>query len=187
MPIRPPREGVDPPNILSPMPSTTNQETGDISAQVPDFSREVPQGFWDPSRKLLRALRAYQKWRKRRGPHAWFLQKWAVLRYRFWAVVTASDIPINTQLGGGLLLLHPVGVVMHPTTTVGPNCLILQHVTITPNVRIGGHVDIGAGAVILRPVTIGNHARIGANAVVLTDVPEGAIAVGNPARIIVKS
>jgi len=127
-----PREGVDPPNVLSPMPSTTSQETGDISAQVPDFSREVPQGFWDPSRKLLRALRAYQKWQKRRGPHAWFLQKWAVLRYHFWTVVTASDIPINTQLGGGLLLLHPVGVVMHPTTTGGPNCLILQHVTITP-------------------------------------------------------
>jgi serine O-acetyltransferase len=53
-------------------------------------------------------------------------------------------------------------------------------------VRIGGQVDIGAGAVILRPVTIGNHARIGANAVVMTDVPERAIAVGNPARIIVK-
>jgi serine O-acetyltransferase len=168
------------------MPSATIQETENISAHVPDFSREVPQRFWDPPRKLLRALRAHQKWRKRWGPHAWVLQKWAALRYRFWAVVTASDIPINTQLGGGLLLLHPVGVVMHPTATIGPNCLILQHVTITPNVRIGGHVDIGAGAVIIRPVTIGNHARIGANAVVMTDVPERAIAVGNPARIIVK-
>ena len=110
------------------MPSATIQETENISAHVPDFSREVPQRFWDPPRKLLRALRAHQKWRKRWGPHAWVLQKWAALRYRFWAVVTASDIPISTQLGGGLLLLHPVGVVMHPTATIGPNCLILQHV-----------------------------------------------------------
>ena len=49
---------------------------------------------------------------------------------------------------------------------------------------IGGHVDIGAGAKILGPVTIGDHAKIGANAVVVTDVPEGATAVGIPARIV---
>jgi serine O-acetyltransferase len=36
----------------------------------------------------------------------------------------------------------------------------------------------------LGPVTIGPHARIGANAVVLNDVPNGATAVGVPARVI---
>jgi serine O-acetyltransferase len=51
-------------------------------------------------------------------------------------------------------------------------------------VKIGGHVDIGAGGKIIRPVSIGNHAKIGANAVVVCDVPEGATAVGIPARII---
>jgi serine O-acetyltransferase len=45
-------------------------------------------------------------------------------------------------------------------------------------------VDIGAGAKILGSVTIGNHAKIGANAVVLCDVPDGATAVGLPAKII---
>jgi serine O-acetyltransferase len=48
-------------------------------------------------------------------------------------------------------------------------------------------VDVGAGAKILGPVTIGEHAKIGANAVVLTDVPANAIAVGIPARVILKS
>jgi len=57
---------------------------------------------------------------------------------------------------------------------------------LTANVKIGGHVDIGAGAKILNGVTIGNHAKIGANAVVLYDVPESATAVGVPARIIIK-
>jgi serine O-acetyltransferase len=60
----------------------------------------------------------------------------------------------------------------------------LQQVTIVAQVKVGGHVDIGAGAKIIRPVSIGDHARIGANAVVLYDVPVGATVVGIPARII---
>lgn len=84
---------------------------------------------------------------------------------------------------------HPNGIVIHPDAVIGPNCLIFQQVTIGlrdgPGApRIGGHVDVGAGAKILGPVTIGNHAKIGANAVVLSDVPEGATAVGIPAKVI---
>ncbi len=45
-------------------------------------------------------------------------------------------------------------------------------------------VVLMAGTKILGPVTIGDGARIGANAVVLDDVPAGALAVGNPARVI---
>lgn len=53
--------------------------------------------------------------------------------------------------------------------------------------KIGGDVEIGAGAKIIRPVTIGDHAKIGANAVVLCNVPVGATAVGVPAKIILSS
>ena len=52
--------------------------------------------------------------------------------------------------------------------------------------RIGGHVDVGAGAKILGAVTIGPNAKIGANSVVMQDVPPGATAVGIPARVIAK-
>jgi serine O-acetyltransferase len=103
-------------------------------------------------------------------------------------VVTGADIPLNCKLGGGLLLPHPNGIVIHPEAEIGPNCLLFQQVTLGVGDRgapkIGGHVDIGAGAKILGPVTIGRHARIGANAVVINDVPEGATAVGVPARVI---
>ena len=44
--------------------------------------------------------------------------------------------------------------------------------------------SIGGGAVILPGLTIGAHAMVGAGAVVTRSVPEGAIAVGNPARIV---
>lgn len=49
---------------------------------------------------------------------------------------------------------------------------------------IGNHVFIGVNAVILSGVTIGDHAIIGAGAVVNRDIPEGAVAVGNPAKVI---
>ena len=154
----------------------------DVSATTPDWSREHKRFFsWDPSRSLLASIRAYQ-----RG--GTLTRAIAVLRYRFWSVVTGADIPLNTNIGGGLLIPHPNGIVMHPAAIIGPNCLIFHQVTIGTRDSlapvIGGHVDIGAGAKILGAIKIGDHAQIGANAVVLCDVPPGATAVGIPAKII---
>ena len=53
-------------------------------------------------------------------------------------------------------------------------------------IRIGRGVFIGARAIILKGVTIGDRAVIGAGAVVARDVPEKAVAVGNPARVVEK-
>jgi serine O-acetyltransferase len=112
----------------------------------------------------------------------------AVLRHRWWTVVTGADIPLNCKLGGGLLLPHPNGIVIHPGAEIGPNCLIFQQVTIGEAAggvpTLEGHVDVGTGAKILGQLNVGKHAKIGANAVVLDDVPAGATAVGIPARII---
>ena len=159
-----------------------------VSSEVPDWTRERPRCFWDPGRKLLLAIRNYQYWHERRGVVAASLGKWSALRHRFWSVVTGADIPLNCRIGGGLLIPHPNGIVIHPLAQIGVNCLIFQQVTIgTRNAHvpvIAGHVDIGAGAKILGGVHIGAHARIGANAVVVTDVPDGSVAVGVPAGII---
>jgi serine O-acetyltransferase len=48
---------------------------------------------------------------------------------------------------------------------------------------IGNNVDIGAGAKLLGKITIGNDVVIGANSVVIRDIPDGSVAVGNPAII----
>ena len=87
------------------------------------------------------------------------------------------------------MLPHPNGIVIHPGTKIGPNCLLFQQVTIGTNYGkglplIGGHVDIGAGAKIFGDIKIGDHARVGANAVVLSDVQPRATVVGIPARMI---
>ena len=159
-----------------------------ISADVPDWSRETPQSFWDPGRKLLLAIRHYQYWQGRGGIASGFMCKLAVLRYQFWTVITGAEIALNCDIGGGLMIPHPNGIVIHPGVKIGVNCLIFQQVTI--GIRRGpglpvieGHVDIGAGAKILGGLRIGAHAVIGANAVVTGDVPSGAVATGIPAKV----
>ncbi|PSB03069.1 serine O-acetyltransferase [Merismopedia glauca] len=171
------------------METETHQITieSTISATEPDWSREQLENWWQPSRQLLKAIRKYQKWHNSEGILAKLLKRAYVIPYRFWSIVSGADIPLNCQIAGGLKLTHPNGVVIHPKASIGPNCLILQQVTIVAGVNIGGHVDLGAGAKIIRPVTIGDHAKVGANAVVLCDVPSGATAVGIPAKIIIKN
>jgi serine O-acetyltransferase len=114
------------------------------------------------------------------------MHKVAVLRHRFWSAITGAEIPLGTRIGGGVMIPHPNGIVIHPDAVIGPNCLIFQQVTLGSGEngapRIGGHVDIGAGAKVLGGVAIGDHAKVGANAVVLQDVPAHATAVGIPSR-----
>jgi serine O-acetyltransferase len=163
--------------------SNLDQLSDHVSADIPDWTRETPRQFWDPGRKLLLAVRRYQVWREKSGLIAASFRKVVVIRYRFWSVVTGADIPLTCQIGGGLLIPHPNGIVIHPDTKIGVNCLIFHQVTLGSRnaggvPEIGSHVDIGAGAKILGPVKIGAHARIGANAVVITDVENHAVAVG---------
>lgn len=162
-----------------------------VSSETPDMSREFkPFLKWDPSRALLASIRNYQSCSKSSNfIKRVIFRRVAVLRYRFWSVITGAEIPLNCSIGGGLLIPHPNGIVIHPDVVIGPNCLIFQQVTIgfkgshgLP--KIGGHVDIGAGAKILGNIKIGHDACVGANAVVLHDVPPGKTVVGIPAKII---
>lgn len=158
----------------------------EISSEVPDWSREAKRkGGWDPSRALLKSIRAYQN---ASGPLRSVTKKVAVLRHRLWSIVTGADIPLNSSIGGGLLLPHPNGVVVHPYARIGVNCLIFQQVTIGATEHgvptIGGHVDIGAGAKLIGPIVVGDHARIGANALVREDVPAYGVYVAAGGKLL---
>lgn len=154
----------------------------DISATEPDWTREQVRRFWDPGPKLLRAIRRYQAARARGGARGGLAAKFWAFNHLFWSTVTQCEIHLTTEIGGGLRLTHPQGIVIHPAARIGPNCMIFHQVTLAGPVVLGGHVDIGAGAKLLGPLSVGDHARIGANAVVTGDVAPGATVVGIPAR-----
>src|SRR5262245_9463392 len=118
--------------IQAPMPSPARVVTGDVpSATIADWSREAIDRWWDPPRQLLASIRDYTRAVERGGWLGWVRRRIAVLRHRFWSAVSGADIPLNTsRLGGGLLLPHPQGVVIHPEVELGPNCLLLQQVTL---------------------------------------------------------
>ena len=159
-----------------------------ISAEVPDWSREKKNRFWDPSRALIAAIRSYQRHSAGGGPFAGPGRFLAKCRHHFWSIVTGADIPLTTRIAGGLMMPHPNGIVIHAEAEIGPNCLIMQNVTLGMTgkqgaPRIGGHVDISVGASILGPVTVGDHAVIGAHALIVKDVPAGAVMVSPLAQI----
>jgi serine O-acetyltransferase len=111
-----------------------------------------------------------------------------LIRHIFGAVIPSqATIGKNVHFG-----YNGLGIVIHHRAVIGNNVHFYSHVVVGgsggPDVPvIGDNVVIGAGAKILGKVRIGNNVRIGANAVVLTDVPDGATAVGIPARIILKA
>ncbi len=110
----------------------------------------------------------------------------------FRVVETASGIslPKSARIGPGLRIWHFGNIFVHPDAVLGANCTLRQGVTIGNRheagrvPRLGDDVEVGAYAQILGDVQVGPGAKVGAMSVVLQDVPPGAVAVGNPARII---
>ena len=111
----------------------------------------------------------------------------------------------STVIGSGAVICN--SSIITSNTTIGKSfhanyfsyvahdCEIGEFVTLGPratingNVAVGDHAYIGAGAIIrqgteLKKLTIGKNAVVGMGAIVTRDVPERAVVVGNPAKVI---
>lgn len=97
------------------------------------------------------------------------------------------QLSYTTKIGHAFLYCHPYSTIVN-AEKIGCNCRILHCTTIgassTGRPIIGDNVQIGANAIIIGGICIGDNAVIGAGAVVVKNVPENAVVVGNPARII---
>lgn len=91
-----------------------------------------------------------------------------------------------------VIMPHPIGIVIGKNVCLGKNITIYQNVTLGtkdgllyPILHDG--VTVYAGAVVVGGIKIGKNAIIGANSFVNIDVPDNAIVVGCPARILYKN
>lgn len=79
-------------------------------------------------------------------------------------------------------------VVLNARASVGHDAVLAEHCVLSPHCVIGGStklgkaVFMGSSSTIVPQRTIGSGSKISAGAVVLHDVPNGALAVGNPAK-----
>jgi acetyltransferase EpsM len=109
-------------------------------------------------------------------------------------ISTHSSISEGSVVMGGALINADSHVgkhcIINSHASVDHDCILEDFVHISPNATICGSVfvgecsHIGAGAIIIPGKKIGANVTIGAGTVVISDVPDGIVVVGNPARII---
>ena len=105
-----------------------------------------------------------------------------------------NEIGIGCNIMSGTILTNDIkvseGVLINLNCTVGHDCVIGKYVEMSPGVHISGNCqigdfcNIGTNATILPRVKLGNNVTIGAGAVVTQDIPDNAVAVGIPAKVI---
>ncbi|MGO3182932.1 MAG: acetyltransferase [Aequorivita sp.] len=111
-----------------------------------------------------------------------------------------SSISSRSSVGQGTVVMAQV--VINADVKIGEHCIVnsaavIEHdcvlenfVHVSPNSSLAGEVSlgegahVGIGACILQGIKIGKWAVVGAGAVVNKDVPDFAVVVGAPARII---
>lgn len=112
------------------------------------------------------------------------------------------NICAHTLIEGDVLVGNSVtvksGVQLWNGTRVGNNVFIGPNATLTNDIfprskkfpdkfsgiSIEDGASIGANVTLLPGVTVGRNAMVGAGSVVTQDVPENAVVVGNPSKII---
>ena len=155
--------------------------------------RRYPRRPWFKEQSIY-AIAVY-RWGRRLDQRAghWttrVLMPFYWLSYRLVETLTGISLPKSVEVGPGLRIWHFGNIFVHPDVVLGANCTLRQGVTLGnrhddgPVPRLGDDVELGAYAQVLGGVRIGRGAKVGAMAVVLQDVPDGGVAVGNPARIL---
>jgi len=122
--------------------------------------------------------------------HGWFTVSRAISQFS--RAMTGIEIHPGARIGRRFFIDHGMGVVIGETAEIGDDVLVYQNVTLGGTGKdtgkrhptIGDGVVIGTGAAILGNIRIGNHVKIGAGSVVVRPVPDHSTVVGVPGRVV---
>jgi serine O-acetyltransferase len=130
-----------------------------------------------------------------RVSHGLYKRGWFMLgrlTSQFSRAVTGIEIHPGATIGRRCFIDHGMGVVIGETTQIGDDVLMYQGVTLGGTGKdtgkrhptIGNGVVIGTGAKILGNIRVGDHVKIGAGSVVVRAVPDHSTVVGVPGRVV---
>jgi acetyltransferase-like isoleucine patch superfamily enzyme len=88
------------------------------------------------------------------------------------------------RLGDGVRIGAHTSVLGFNHTFGDPDVEVFRQPVLSVGITIGNDVWVGSHAVVLDGVTVGDRSVIAAGAIVTKDVPAGAVAGGNPARVL---
>jgi serine O-acetyltransferase len=144
----------------------------------------------------LQALLAYRfgRWLLRAGrkSYAWPLLPlgWPVyyLLSRYVRVAFGIRLELSADIGAGFYIGH-FGAIRVRRCRIGTNCSIGHLTDITPcgtgfGPVIGDRVWLGAHVQIVGNYRVGSGATVSAGAVIHSNVPDAALCLGNPARVV---
>ena len=127
----------------------------------------------------------------RLSQRGWIYLPWFLSRVSL--AVTGAEIEFNAEIGPGLMIAHPVGIVVGRGTIIGAEATLFQGVTfgvkswhpdeIRKFPRVGNQCYFFSGAAVVGNVTVGDNCVVGAHAVLTSDLPDGGLALGVPAKI----
>ncbi len=116
------------------------------------------------------------------------------------AIHPSAIISHNATIGEGTVVM--AGVAINPDAIIGKHCIINTNATIEHDaliadfvhicpgsslagtVNVGEGTQVGIGAVIIQGISIGKWVTIGAGTVIINNIPDYAVVVGNPGKII---
>jgi sugar O-acyltransferase (sialic acid O-acetyltransferase NeuD family) len=116
------------------------------------------------------------------------------------AIHPKAIISNHAIIGEGTVVM--AGAIVNPDVKIGQHCIIntgavVEHdcvinnfAHISPNASLAGGVivgegsQIGIGATVIQGIEIGKWVTVGAGSVIINDIPDYAVVVGNPGKII---
>lgn len=107
-------------------------------------------------------------------------------------LLTGIEIHPGATIGRRFFIDHGMGVVIGETAEIGDDVLLYQGVTLGGTGKdtgkrhptLGNGIVVGTGAKILGNIRIGDHVKVGAGSVVVHPVPPYSTVVGVPGRVV---
>lgn len=105
-----------------------------------------------------------------------------------------TEIEVGTVVMAGAIINADAVIgkhcIINTAAVIEHDCILGDYVHISPNAALGGAVEIaegahiGIGATVIQGIKIGKWATIGAGTVIISDIPDYAVVVGNPGKIV---